>query len=129
MISLRHRAAGMFAALLLTAMPLAAQAPAPLPPASPPPPVPVVAPTPPVKPVERTAPPPPAVAPAVRAAEPALVVRPQDEVPPLGATMRCKDGTWLSGTPSAERCDRNRGLAVILPVRAPAPPPPAPRTP
>ena len=121
---LRTRAAGAIAALVLMGLPLAAQAPAPLPPASPPPPAPVVAPAPAVKPVQRATPLPTAIAPTVRAAEPVAVVRSADDTPPLGATMRCKNGTWLSGTPVASRCDRNRGLAVILPVRAAAPPPP-----
>lgn len=46
------------------------------------------------------------------------------ETPPAGATMRCKDGTWLSGTADAARCANNGGLLVILPpVRTPPPPP------
>jgi hypothetical protein len=46
--------------------------------------------------------------------------------PPAGATMRCKDGTWFSGTPDAARCVSNGGLAVILPPsNPPVPPPPA----
>ena len=44
--------------------------------------------------------------------------------PPAGATMRCKDGTFLSGAPDASRCDANGGLAAILPAARPAPPPP-----
>lgn len=103
---------------------LAAQAPAPLPPASPRPTPPVIAPTPPVMPLTSIAPNPAALAPAVRAAEAAPVIRPQSATPPAGATMRCKDGTWLFGAPSAARCDRNGGLATILPVRASPPPPP-----
>ena len=46
-------------------------------------------------------------------------------VPPAGATMRCKDGTWLTGAPGEGRCSANGGTAAILaPARA-APPPPA----
>lgn len=48
--------------------------------------------------------------------------------PPEGATMRCKDGTWFSGTPDAARCASNGGLAVILPPANP-PVPPAPQPP
>jgi hypothetical protein len=33
---------------------------------------------------------------------------------PAGSTMRCKDGTYLSGTPSADRCSANGGTAVIF---------------
>lgn len=35
--------------------------------------------------------------------------------PPAGATMRCKDGTWLSGAPAAERCTDRGGVATVLP--------------
>lgn len=49
--------------------------------------------------------------------------------PPAGATMRCKDGTFLSGAPDAARCDANGGLAAILPGARQAPPPPRPRRP
>ncbi|MEX2181438.1 MAG: hypothetical protein WD771_05310 [Gemmatimonadaceae bacterium] len=49
--------------------------------------------------------------------------------PPADATMRCKDGTYLTGQPSATRCSANGGVAVILPVTAPPPTPPATRTP
>jgi hypothetical protein len=115
-------------AMLLSAAPLAAQAPPTLPPASPPPTAPVVAPIPAPLPVTRISPDPAAVAPSLRAAETAPIVVPQIQTPPAGATMRCKDGTWLFGAPSAARCDRNGGLATILPVRA-APPPAPPRAP
>lgn len=114
-------------AVLLAGAPLAAQAPVP-PPASPAPPQPVVVAVPAPMPVTRNSPDPATVAPALRAAETAPVAPLQSQTPPAGATMRCKDGTWLSGAPSAARCDRNGGLATILPVRA-APPPPPPRTP
>ena len=71
----------------------------------------------------RRTPAPVAAAPALRAAEP-LAVAIRNDAPPAGATMRCRDGAWLSGTPSASRCDRNGGLAVILPA-----PPVPPRVP
>jgi hypothetical protein len=54
-------------------------------------------------PVKRTV----AVAPNVSAA---VVQQPR----PAGSTMRCKDGTYLSGTPSADRCSANGGTAVIF---------------
>lgn len=63
---------------------------------------------------------PPGAQPAVQAA-PATPA--QSATPPADATMRCKDGTWLAGTPTAARCDANGGLATILP---PTPPPGAP---
>lgn len=60
-------------------------------------------------------------APAVRATAPQPAATLRDDAPPAGATMRCRDGSWLTGTPSASRCDRNGGLAVILPSTPPAP--------
>ncbi len=44
--------------------------------------------------------------------------------PPAGATMRCKDGTYLSGAPSGGACAAHAGLAMVMP--APRTPPPAP---
>lgn len=41
--------------------------------------------------------------------------------PPAGATMQCKDGTWLTGARDAARCAANGGLGVMLPERTPAP--------
>lgn len=49
------------------------------------------------------------------------------KAPPAGATMHCKDGTFLAGTPSKDRCANNGGLAAILPAPAQAPPAPARR--
>jgi hypothetical protein len=67
----------------------------------------------------------PAPAPAVRA--PALAAArapaPSNAAAPADATMRCKDGTYLTGPPAEGRCDANGGLAVIL-VPRPTPPPP-----
>ena len=64
----------------------------------------------------RATPAPSAVAPTVRAPAPRPSALARDDAPPAGATMRCRDGLWLSGTPSDSRCDRNGGLAVILPA-------------
>lgn len=75
-----------------------------------------------VLPGARSAPPPSAVAPAVRAPAPRAAALVRDDTPPAGATMRCRDGLWLSGTPSDSRCDRNGGLAVILPAPRAVPP-------
>ena len=36
--------------------------------------------------------------------------------PPAGATMRCKDGTYLGGTPSTSSCSANGGVAALIPV-------------
>ena len=69
----------------------------------------------------RPAPAPPAATPSVRAATPQPAANARNDAPPAGASMRCRDGTWLSGTPSESRCDRNGGLAVILPAPRSAP--------
>jgi len=42
--------------------------------------------------------------------------------PPTGATMRCKDGTWLTGAQDAERCANAGGVAML--VTQPLAPPP-----
>lgn len=68
----------------------------------------------------RTAPTPEAVRPAPKgptAVTPAL----RNDTPPAGATMRCRDGTWLTGPAAAARCDGNGGSAVILPAAPSAP--------
>jgi hypothetical protein len=39
---------------------------------------------------------------------------------PIGATMRCKDGTYLTGAPSADRCSGNGGVAVTYSPQSPA---------
>ena len=41
---------------------------------------------------------------------------------PAGATMQCKDGTFLFGAPAESRCAQNGGVAAILPTNPPAPP-------
>ena len=69
----------------------------------------------------------------VRAVAPAAESRVEESAtasnaaPPAGSTMRCKDGTYLSGPPSAVRCDANGGTAVIFTAPAVAPAPPRPR--
>ena len=45
--------------------------------------------------------------------------------PPTTATMQCKDGTFLYGAPSADRCANNGGLAAIFSHPTPAPARPA----
>jgi hypothetical protein len=45
-------------------------------------------------------------------------VTPANATPPAGTTMRCKDGTYLTGTPSADRCANNGGVASYHPVPA-----------
>jgi hypothetical protein len=49
------------------------------------------------------------------------------EVPPIGATMRCKDGTYLTGAPSTDRCSSNGGVAATYPAQSSAPPAPRPQ--
>ena len=49
------------------------------------------------------------------------------EARPNGANMRCKDGVYLFGTPSSQRCDANGGVAAMYEVRRPPPTPPARR--
>jgi len=68
--------------------------------------------------------PPPAVS---HVAAPAAAVRANPAAtattPPAGATMRCKDGTWLNGTRAAGACAGHAGLAMTVPLRGPAPRP------
>ena len=60
---------------------------------------------------------------ASQSVRPAVVA----QAPPAGATMHCKDGTYLTGTPNKDRCANNGGLAAILPSTPPAPAAPARR--
>ena len=63
-----------------------------------------------------SAPPPaPRANPAVQAATPRAALQSDD--PPAGATGRCKDGTWLTGTLPANPCGANGGLAVRIDVK------------
>jgi len=41
---------------------------------------------------------------------------PANAAPPAGTTMRCKDGSYLSGAPSADRCSGNGGVAAVFPA-------------
>ena len=43
---------------------------------------------------------------------------------PAGATMHCKDDTYLFGAPAEFRCAQNGGVAAMMPANLPAPPPP-----
>jgi hypothetical protein len=54
------------------------------------------------------------------------VVRTPDAAP-AGATMRCKDGTWLTGARSADRCANNGGVATIVTAQQAPPPQPQKR--
>jgi len=73
---------------------------------------------------------PPAPTAAARVPAPAMAMQaatPANAAPPAGATMRCKDGTYLGGTPASGACGGHGGLAVVLP--APRTPPAAPAKP
>jgi hypothetical protein len=75
---------------------------------------------------------PPAPTPVSRAVTRAeLVTAPAPNTPPPpGVTMRCKDGTYLGGTPSDGACVGRGGLAAALTAPREAPPPPSrPRRP
>jgi hypothetical protein len=37
-----------------------------------------------------------------------------NSTPPTGATMRCKDGTWLTGAQDATRCANSGGVAMLI---------------
>lgn len=62
-------------------------------------------------------PPPPPMAGAATPATPARALMPNGP-PPVGTTMRCKDGTYLTGTPNPANCATHQGVAVIFPTRA-----------
>lgn len=72
-------------------------------------------------PPRRVPPPAPGTVPA-----PMLMQVTPDATPPAGATMRCKDGTWLTGVPADNRCVERGGVATILPPARVTPPPPPP---
>jgi hypothetical protein len=69
----------------------------------------------PPRPLARVAPSPAAIRAAVAAEMPA----------PSGASMRCRDGTYLTGAPAQGRCDPYGGVAAIIPAPREPPPPPA----
>ena len=50
-----------------------------------------------------------------------------NQLAPASATMRCKDGTYLTGAVAADRCANNGGVATIIPAAPPTPPPPPKR--
>ena len=91
---------------------------------SPPPPPPPAQPAPPTV-AAQPRPVPPSLA-EIRAAQPSAAPSPASgpATPPVGATMRCRDGTWLSGAPAADRCTQRGGVLIYVPQR-PTPPPPA----
>lgn len=72
---------------------------------------------------QRTAP--PAVSSAAVAPAALAAAVPANAAPPAGATMRCKDGTYLGGTPSPTACAGHNGLAAVLPAARTPPPAPA----
>lgn len=82
-----------------------------------------------VRPVARSAPavqplravpaPPKPLSADARIAAAALVVAPAGRTP-TGATMQCKDGTYLTGAASAGRCANNGGVAATYPAPAPS---------
>ena len=65
-------------------------------------------------------PPPPAPVAASRITQ-AQISEPANVAPPADATMRCKDGSYLTGEPVADRCRERGGVAVILPQRPKTP--------
>ena len=96
----------------------------PMKPASPPPPRPAAALTPAPALLTAPAPPPPRPTVAPSPSTAAHLVAPPETAWPTGATMRCKDGTYLTGPPAADRCANNGGVTAIM---APHPAPPTPR--
>lgn len=61
---------------------------------------------------------------AASAITPAQRIASADPAPPPGATMRCKDGTFLTGVASEQRCAGNGGLGVSFPAPVETPRPP-----
>lgn len=68
--------------------------------------------------------PPPPVTRVTAAPVPLRAATPAQAAPAAGATMRCKDGTYLGGAPSETACGGHGGLAAALvaPRAAPAGP-------
>lgn len=58
---------------------------------------------------------------------PAQRIASADAAPPTGATMRCKDGTFLTGAASEQRCAGNGGLSVTFLAAPKTPQPPVRR--
>ncbi len=71
-------------------------------------------------PIERPAPP----ARAFRAEAQPLQNVAVNQTEPAGATGRCKDGTFLTGPVTEDRCTDKGGLAILIPARRVAPPRP-----
>jgi hypothetical protein len=46
--------------------------------------------------------------------------------PPPGATMRCRNGEYLTGDALSSRCDDKGGVAIVIPQPPPPPPEPLP---
>ena len=118
------------ATLLRGALRPAAEAPVimpvlPMPAASPPPPAPVSATIVAVQPEPMPSVAPPPFATTMSAVASATVT--PDQLPPAGATARCKDGTFLSGGAPDQGCAGKGGLSIVLtpprqiPVRAARP--------
>jgi len=57
------------------------------------------------------------------------IAAPAQAAAPIGATMRCKDGTYLTGAPAASRCAGFGGVAAFLAPPRPTPAQPLPRRP
>ena len=64
---------------------------------------------------------------AALAVTPAQRIASADPAPPPGATMRCKDGTFLTGVASEQRCAGNGGLGVTFQATPATPQPPVRR--
>jgi hypothetical protein len=70
---------------------------------------------------------PPRRAPVATASTVSRNLIPATEAPPIGATMRCKDGTYLTGAGSTGRCANNGGVAAMYPALPASPPAPRPQ--
>jgi hypothetical protein len=74
----------------------------------------------------RDVPPPTPPGPTVETDRPASTPRSSSVTIPQGATIRCKDGEYLTGTPEPTRCDGKGGVAILIPQPPPPPPDPLP---
>ncbi len=50
-----------------------------------------------------------------------------EQAPPAGTTMRCKDGTYLTGAPADNRCADHGGVAAVMTSAKPTLPETRPR--
>ena len=71
-------------------------------------------------PIERPAPPPRSLRAEVQPLQAVMV----SQTEPVDATGRCKDGTFLTGPVTEDRCVDKGGLAILIPARRVAPPRP-----